>query len=175
MRHVVAVADISEMNFLEIAEMFLQGEEVGERLAGMFELAEGVDHRNVGVGGHLFDDRMAEGAQHDEVDPAFEVVGDVVERLAGIEAAGRLVDEEGAAAQAVHAGFEGEAGAQRGLLEEHDHLLAGEHAAEVRGALLQHGGEAEEREDFGGGEVVDGDEIAGRKRFRQQAGRVRLR
>ena len=57
MRHVVAIANISEMNLLEIAEMLLQGEEVGERLAGMLEFAEGVDDRNVGVGRHLFDYR----------------------------------------------------------------------------------------------------------------------
>src|ERR1035441_2562373 len=129
--------------------MLLQGKEIGERLAGMFEFAERVDDRNVGVGGHLFNNRMAEGAEHDEVDPAFEVVRDVVERLAGIEAAGCLVDEESAATEAVHAGFEGEAGAQRGLLEEHDHLLAGENAAEVRWPLLEHGGEVKERVKLG--------------------------
>ena len=106
---------------------------------------------------------MAEGAQHDDVDPAFEVVGDVVERLAGVEAAGRLVDEECAAAQAVHAGFKSEARAQRGLLEEHHHLLAGEDAAEVRWTLLEHRSEIEEREHFGGGQVVDGNQIARRQ------------
>src|SRR5713226_8982084 len=96
----MAFANVGEMNLREIAEVLVEREEVGEGLAGMFELAESVDHRNAGVGCHLFDDHMAEGAEHDDVDPAFEVVGDVVERLAGIQAAGRLVDEEGAAAQA---------------------------------------------------------------------------
>src|SRR5208282_2174742 len=138
-RHVVAVANVGEMKFLEISKMFLQGKEVGKSLARMLELAESVDHRNVGVSCHLFDDRMAEGSQDDDVDPAIEVVGDVVKRLARIEAAGRLVDEECAAAQAVHAGFEREAGAQGGLLEEHNHLLAGENAAEVRRTQLEHG------------------------------------
>ena len=152
--------------------MFLQSEEVGQRLAGMFEFAQRVDDRNAGVGGHLFNHSMAEGAQHDDVDPAFEVMGDVVERLAGIEAAGGLVDEKRAAAEAVHAGFEGEAGAQGWLLEEHHHLLAGESAAKVRGPLLEHGGEVKEREYFGRGEIVDGDEITGRDRFRQQVRRV---
>src|ERR1700676_2313767 len=174
-RHIVAVANVGKMNLGEIAEMLVQGEEVGERLAGMFEFAQRVDDRNAGVSGHLFDHSMTEGAQHNDVDPAFEVVGDVVERLAGIEAAGRLVDEKGAAAQAVHAGFEREAGAQRRLLEEHHHLLAGESAAKVRGTLLEHGGEVKEREYFGGGEIVDGDEITGRDRFRQQVRRLHLR
>src|SRR5260221_7389318 len=96
---------------------------------------------------------MAEGAEDNEVDPAFEVVGDVIERLAGVKAARRLVDEECAAPQAVHAGFEREASAQGRLLEEHHHLLAGENAAKIRRSLLEHGGEVEEREDFGRGEV----------------------
>ena len=78
--------------------MLLQGEEVGERLAGMFELAKGIDDRNGSIGRHLFDRGVAERAQHDEIDPAFEIVGDVVERLAGIEPAGRLIDKECAAA-----------------------------------------------------------------------------
>src|SRR6267143_4650333 len=130
--------------------MLVQGEKVGERLARMLEFAQRIDNRNTGVGGHLLDYGVTEGAQHDDVDPAFEVVGDVVERLAGIEAAGRLVDEKCAAAKAVHPRFEREAGAQRRLLEEHHHLLAGESAAEVRGPLLEHGGEVKEREYFGG-------------------------
>src|SRR6267143_6669242 len=139
--------------------MLVQGEKVGERLARMLEFAQRIDNRNTGVGGHLFDYGVTEGAQHDDVDPAFEVVGDVVERLAGIEAAGRLVDKKCAAAQAVHAGFEREAGAEGGLLEEHHHLLAGENAAKVRGTLLKQRGEVKEREYFGGGKIVDGDEI----------------
>src|SRR6267378_653279 len=155
------------MNLGEIAEVLVEGEEVGERLAGMFEFAQRIDDWNTGVGGHLFDHSMTEGAQHNNVDPTFEVVGDVVERLAGIEAAGRLVDEKCATAQAVHAGFECQAGAQGWLLEEHHHLLAGESAAEVRGPLLEHGGEVKEREYFGGSKVVDGDEITGRDRFQQ--------
>src|SRR6266481_1223545 len=172
-RHVVAIAHIGEMNLREIAEVLMEGEKVRERLAGMFEFAQRIDDRNAGVSRHLLDYSMTESAQHNDVDPAFEVVGDVVERLAGIETAGRLVDEKCAAAQAVHAGFEREAGAQRRLLEEHHHLLAGESAAEVRGPLLEHGGEVEEREYFGGSEIVDGDEIARRDRLRQHVRRAR--
>src|SRR5258708_33364050 len=100
---------------------------------------------------------MAEGPEDDDVDPGFEIVGDVVERLAGIETAGRLVDEKCAAAKAVHARFEREAGAPRRLLEEHHHLLAGGSAAKVRGPLLEHGGEVKEREYFGGGVKVEGE------------------
>src|SRR5882757_9262956 len=105
--------------------MFLQSEEVGERLTRMLEVAERVDYGNIGMRGHLFHGGVVEGAQHDQVDPALEVVGDVAERFAGIEAAGGLVDKKSGAAKAVHAGFESESGPQRGLLEKHHHLLAG--------------------------------------------------
>src|SRR5208282_6871542 len=74
-----------------------------------------------------------------------------------------------------HAGFECQAGAQGGLLEEHHHLLAGENTTEIPRPLLEHGGQVEERENLGGGEVVDRDEIARCDRFRQQIRRVRLR
>src|ERR1700691_5585813 len=106
----------------------------------MFEFAERIDDRNARISGHLFDDRMAESTQHDDVDPAFQIMGDVIERLAGIEPAGCLIYEKCAAAETIHAGFEGEAGAPRRLLEEHHHLLAGKRTAEVRGALLEHRG-----------------------------------
>src|SRR2546429_9324303 len=122
----------------------------------MFEFAQRINDRNTGVGGHLLNYSVTEGAQHNDVDPTFEIVSDVVERLAGIESACRLVDKKCAAAKAVHARFEREAGAQRGLLEEHHHLLAGGGAAEGRGTLLWHGGGGEEAEEFGGGGTREG-------------------
>ena len=119
--------------------MLLQCEEVGQRLARMFKFAERVDHGHARIGSHLFHRRMAESAQHDDVDPTLQVVGDIIERFARRQAAGSLVDKESAPAQAIHAGLKGKAGAQRRLLKKHDHLLAGKNAAEVRGPLLEHG------------------------------------
>src|SRR5258706_10742130 len=104
--------------------MLLQSEEVGERLAWMFEVAERIDDWNIGVRGHLFHGGVAEGAQHDQIDPALEVVGDVAEGFAGVEAAGGLVDKKSGTAQAVHAGFEGEAGGGRGGLVKKHPLLS---------------------------------------------------
>src|SRR5882762_65321 len=124
--------------------MLLQSEEVGERLAWMFKVAERIDDWNIGVRGHLFHGGVAEGAQHDQIDPALEVVVDVAERFAGVEAAGGLVDKKSGTAQAVHAGFESEAGAEGGLFEKHHHLLAGKSTAEVGGTLLKHRGQVEE-------------------------------
>ena len=44
-RHVVAVADIGKLQPAQPPEMFLQREHVGQRLAGMIEIAQRVDHR----------------------------------------------------------------------------------------------------------------------------------
>ena len=173
-RHVIAIADVSKVKFLEIAEMLLQSKEVSQRLARMLEFAERIDHWNTGVGRHLLNHRMAEGAQHDDVDPALQVVGDVIERLARIEAARRLIKKECAAAKAVHPGFKRKPRAQRWLFEEHHHLLARKNAAKIRRPLFEHGGEIEKGENFGGGKVMDGDEIARRNRLRQQVRRMRL-
>ncbi len=151
MRHIVAVAYVSEMDFRQIAEMFLQRKKVGQRLARMLEFTERVNHRNARVGSHLFNDYVAEGAQHDDVDPAFKIVRDVVEGFAGIETAGSLIHKECAAAKAIHSSFKRETSAQRGLLKEHHHLFARENSAEIRGAMLEHGGEIEEGKNFGRG------------------------
>ena len=90
----------------------------------MLKVGERVDDWNLGAGGHLGDGFVRVGAEHDDVHPALEVAGHVGERLALAEGRLRLVDEDGVAAEGVDGGFEGEAGTQRGLLEEHHHLLA---------------------------------------------------
>ncbi len=137
MRHVVSVSDIGETDFLQVAEPLQQGEIVGQRLAGMFEIAERVDHRHAGVLGHSFDRAVRVCTQHDGVDPSLHIVCDVAELFARIQPARGLVHEERVAAHAGHSRFECQAGAQRLLFEEHDHLLAGECAAKICRTRLQ--------------------------------------
>src|ERR1700727_1952211 len=117
------------MNFREIAEMFLKSEEVGQRLAGMFEFTESVDDWNSRVGGHLLNHRVTEGPKHNEIDPALKIVRDVIQRFAGVEAACRLINKKCAAPKTVHARFKGQARAQRGLFKKHYHLLARQNLA----------------------------------------------
>ena len=88
MRHVVAVADVGEADLLQIAEALLQGEVVGQRLAGMLQVAERVDHRNAGVLRHSLDRVVRVSAQHNGIHPALHVVRDVAQVFARIEAAG---------------------------------------------------------------------------------------
>src|SRR5581483_7512781 len=74
---------------------------------------------------------VGKGAEHDYVDPALQVVGDVAQFLPGIKTACGLVDEERDSAQARNSRFKRQARAQGRLFEEHDQLLAGERAAKV--------------------------------------------
>ena len=94
MRHVVAVANIGEVNSAQISEVLLQSKHVGHGLAGMLYLAERVDHRNGRVHRHRGHRLMGERAQHDAVDPAFQIVGHVAEALASAQTRLRLIDKE---------------------------------------------------------------------------------
>ena len=131
MRDVVAIADVGSTDFLQIAEALLQGEVVGQRLAGMLQVAECVDDRNAGVLGHSFNRAVRIGAQHDGIHPAFDIVRDVAQLFARVQAPGRLIHKERVAAHAGHSSFESEAGAQRCLFEKHHHLFAGQCCAEI--------------------------------------------
>src|SRR5882724_10531901 len=112
MGDVIPIAHICQVNLGKIAEMLLQRKEIGERLTRMLKVAECIDYRDISVCGHIFDRRVTESAQHDQVNPALQVVGDVMQRLAGVDAAAGLVHEESGSAQAIHAGLEGQASAE---------------------------------------------------------------
>src|SRR5437016_6365699 len=109
----------------------------------MLEVAECIDHRDAGVLRHAGNGGMRKCSQHDAIDPALEVVRDVAQLLAGVDARGRLIDKHCMSAEAGDARFKGKPRAQRGLLEEHDDLLTGKGAAKIRWARLQKRGEVE--------------------------------
>src|SRR5581483_4035747 len=159
MRDVVSVADVSKLDVMQIAELFLQGLIVGQCLAGMLEFTECVDDGNAGVLGHAGDGRVRERTQNDAIDPALEVVRDITQALTRINAGGGLIDEERVSAEAGDPGFEGQASAQRGLLKEHHDLLAGEGSTKVLGTRLDQRREIEDGRDAGRAEIVDGDEV----------------
>ena len=76
---VVAVADVGEVEALCGAEALFEGEEVGDGLAGVLEVGEGVDDGDLGAGGHLGDGVVGVGAEDDDGHPALDVVGHVGE------------------------------------------------------------------------------------------------
>ncbi len=119
---VVAVADVGEVEALGGAEALFEGEEVGDGLAGMFEVGEGVDDGDAGAGGHLGDGVVGVGAEDDDGHPALDVVGHVGEGFAFAEGRLGLVDEDGVAAEGVDGGLEGEAGAEDAFSKNMHHL-----------------------------------------------------
>ncbi len=154
-RHVVAVAHESQLQRRHIAEALLEREVIGQGLARVLQLAEPVDDGHGRVLRHVGDGRMLKGTQHDAVDPALQVVGDVGDLLARVNAAG-VLHEHGGAAQLADADLEGHAGAQRRLLEHEHELLAGQGAAEPCGSRLDPARHVEDLVDLGGRQVGDG-------------------
>ena len=69
-RHVVAVAQVRERAALEPAEPLADREQVGERLARMLEVGQGVDDRDRGGRGEDLQPLLLERPQHDRVDVA---------------------------------------------------------------------------------------------------------
>ena len=83
--------------------MFLQRQHVGQRLAGMLQFAEGIDHRDRRVRGHGSNRLVSKGSQHHAINPALQIVGHVAQALASAQSRLRLVNEERHPAQTVDA------------------------------------------------------------------------
>src|SRR6185312_2244486 len=106
MGDIVSVSHVRKFHFAQIAEFLLQGQVIRQRLAGMLEIAEAVDHGNIRMLGNRSDGCVIERAQDNAVDPTFEIVRDVAQRFSRIETGIGLIEEERAPTQAVDAGFE---------------------------------------------------------------------
>ena len=87
MRHVVAVAHVGEADFSHVAKALPQGEVIGERLAGMLEIAQGIDDGNGCMLRHFCHGRVGESSQDDHVNPSLQIVGDVAHALARVQRA----------------------------------------------------------------------------------------
>ena len=161
---VVAVADEGDAPAVERAPALGQRLHVGQRLARMLFVAERVDdvqlRRDLG---DLVQPLLAERADHHRVDPALEVAGHVVDRLAiGVHHVGRDLDD--VAAELADADREGDAGAQRGLLEQQADVpavqrLRGRRLHALDALALQLRRELEQLGDAIGIEIENGQEI----------------
>ncbi len=111
------------------------------------------------AGGEVDRDLVPEGPDHDPVDPALEVLADVVGAFAAahLDVGGGEVD--GLAAEPDHARLEGHPRAQGGLLEDHGQDLVLERLAVLVGALLDLVGAVEHLAEFVDAQVADGQEI----------------
>ncbi len=78
-RNIVPVAHVCQLDLGEIAELLPQREIVGECLARVLVVAQGVDHRDGGIGGHIGHGGVGKSAKHQSVHPAFDVMRNVVQ------------------------------------------------------------------------------------------------
>jgi endonuclease/exonuclease/phosphatase family metal-dependent hydrolase len=126
---VVAVADVGEAQAGEIAEALAQGEQVGQRLAGVMEGSEPVNDRHLGRGRQLGDSFVGGGANHDRVDVARQHPRRVADRLAAGDLEFIAAQDERRRAQLGDAYLEGDPRPGRGLLEDEGDAAPGEDVA----------------------------------------------
>jgi hypothetical protein len=90
----------------------------------MAEVSEAIDDGHIRIFRHLLDDVVAEGADHDALHHALEILGDVEDRfaLAEVDFGGRQVDR--VSAELLNAHIEAHARPERGLLEDEGERLA---------------------------------------------------
>jgi hypothetical protein len=143
-----------------------QGLQVRERLAGVLEVGQRVDHRHGGGGGQLDDPVLAERADHDGVDVPRQDRAGVGDRLAPPELELRRGQRERVATELGDRDLERHARAGRGLLEDQCHRASGQRLAVgpavVAGTIgLEPVGEVEQVDELVGVEVVDGEEVGG--------------
>jgi hypothetical protein len=161
MADVVAVADVGQLETAQHAKTLLKGKEISERLAGMEFVGKGVDHRNAGVGGHLFENALRVDAGDDAVDPAVEIARDIGDRFALAERGRglRVIEEDHGSAHALNADIEGDAGAERGLLENQGDEFAVQRRGVTDRAGLDIGREVKELTGVRGTPFGSGEEI----------------
>ena len=131
MTDVVTIAHVGELHAARGAKALFDGHEVGQSLARMLQIAERINHRATRVLGHFGDGLVCIGAQHNQAHPALHVARHIGQRLALAQGRLRLVDKHRRTTQRIHAGFKGEASAQRGFLKKHHHLPGIERVAIV--------------------------------------------
>ena len=122
--HVVAVADVAHLQTLQHRLVLPDRHQVGQHLAGVAEIRQAVDHRDVGVGRQGLHLLLGKGADHNAVTVPQQHPGGVLHRLAPADLALLAGEEQGVAAQLVHPGLKGDAGAGGIFLEDHGQSLA---------------------------------------------------
>ena len=133
-RHVVAVADVAELQTVELVLMLADCLEVSENLAGVAVVGQTVDYRDRAVLSEILDFLLSEGADHNTTEVTGQNARGVLNRLAAadLKIAGRK--EQRLTAELVHTGLKGNACSCGGLLEDHTEGLTLENV--VRNTVL---------------------------------------
>src|SRR5208283_710868 len=127
----------------------------------MAEVGETVDDGNARPLRHLFDDLMGEGANHDALNEALEILADVVNGFAFAEVDFRGRQIQSKAAQLMDANVEADARAQRGLLENEGEGLPLKGFAEQFGIGLDEPREFNEFSNFLRRKIANGKKVVG--------------
>src|SRR5215469_1879233 len=120
MAHVIAVANIGELQTSQIAEAFLESEEIGQGLAGMKLVGERVDYGNGGVCGQLIQSFLGEDPRDDALHPALEIPSDIANRLTLAQPRGGVVQKDGRTAEIGDARLKRDTSAQGRFFENED-------------------------------------------------------
>ena len=155
MRDVVPVPEVRQDSPVEVAEMLADREEVGQRLAGVLEVREGVDHRDRRRGGEDLQALLLEGPEHDRVDVARQDTTGVLDRLTATQLELRRGQHDGVRAELFHPDLERDTRAGGGLLEDQRDRSAGQRSGVRAPIRLQCRAEVDELGELGSGEVVD--------------------
>ena len=142
---VVAVSQVHELLAAEASQLLLDGDHVGEGLAGMFQVVQSADDRDGGPLPELVHHLVVEGPVHDAVDEAAHDPGGVLDRLAvDTHLHLGLVDVQSVSPELGDGHVEGDPGAGAGLLEDHGEGLSLEGVAVMAALGLQFDGEVDE-------------------------------
>src|SRR4029453_16318403 len=126
---VVAVAQVRQADPGKAALGLADGLEVGQGLAGVGVVGEGVDHWDAAAPGQALQALLGEGAQDDGVDVPRQDGGGVLQGLAPPELELGPGQGQRIAAELVDGDLEGDPGAGRGLLEDEGDRAAAQGAA----------------------------------------------
>ena len=135
----IAIAQKDDALALPGTESFLNGQQVGEDLAGVLVVGEGVDGGDAGVVGKIDHVLLGEGADDSAVNHAAEDAGGVLDGLTAAELDVDTGKEHGGAAEFADADLKADASTSGGLGENERPLLAGEDFGGVCAGALQAG------------------------------------
>ena len=117
--HIVAVADVAEIQAVECTLIFTDGHQVSQNLTGMCIVGQAVDNRDAAETSQIFDFLLFKGTDHNTVEVTGEYAGSILNRFAAADLQVTGGEELCEAAQLVHTGFERNTGTGGGFLEDH--------------------------------------------------------
>ena len=116
---VIGVADPGHGFAADGAAMLDKREDIRQDLAGMGFVGQAVDHGHAGVRRKALHNGLLEGPDHHQIAHPRDHLGSIFDGFAAAKLSVAGVEIDCCPAELMHAGFKGEPGAGRGLLEDH--------------------------------------------------------